>query len=125
MDLEKLEFGFSIVPVHNEPVIHDSRNVPWKIARYAGDVSLGVKAWRFHGEADYRAWFLNDWQTDYGHGLEAWRNVDYGFSGVSHEIKLLGAIDLWRGLQATTEYRESRQQFGSYYWLIGLRYKVR
>jgi hypothetical protein len=131
LDLERLEVSAAFTPPHNEPIIQDM------VARYKAEADGGIRFWkRVTFDANLKLWFLQDWRTpdQVGHGFpEAWEGSDWNFERVRFDYNLKLGVDVYKSLQVFVEHQkwdyltEARPaaQVSEYYWMTGIRWRVR
>jgi len=120
-----LSFTTALVPPHGEPVIGD------RVARYRlnSDYTLSFKYLQYEGKATL--WLTQKWHlsSEVGHGIEAWKNSDWGFdkSRVSLNHILYFGKETWSVRPFAENYQPINGSswggvgtFGNYY-LIGVK----
>lgn len=129
-ELYRAEVSFAFTPPHNEPIVGD------KVARYKAEGDAGLRLWRFVLDGNVKVWFLQGWRPPevVGHGIpDAWRGSDWGFDSARLDYNLKLGFDLFGGWQAFVEHNKWNHLSGippsahanEYYWMTGLRFKLK
>ena len=131
INLEKFELSAAFTIPHNEPIIQDM------VARYKLEADGGIRFWkRVTFDVNTKIWFLQNWRTPdvVGHGFpDAWKGSDWNFERARIDYNLKLGVDIYGPIQVFVEHNkwdyltEARPpaQMSEYYWMTGIRVKVK
>lgn len=120
--IDQLAVDLTFVPPHNEPVIYDL------VARYRIRPVFEWSWWRIRSRSELNLWGCNKWRTpdEVGHGIpDAWEGSDWSVQKWRWDARFEGAIEVAPHCDIYTEYKIDGTVGKHYYWLTGVRFRLR